>query len=114
MQLTFEMLPDAFSQMFCKIENIERILQKQATSAHPQSDELLSVEQAAVFLKLSVPTIYGLVSRREIPSMKKGKRLYFSKQELTNWIKTGRNFTAIEADTEADNYLSHKRKGRVI
>jgi excisionase family DNA binding protein len=114
MQLTFEMLPDAFSQMFYKIENIERLLQQQSTAATTQRDDLFSVEQAAAFLKLSVPTIYGLVSRREVPYMKNRKRLYFSKHELTDWIKTGRTITATEADKEADKYLSRKTKGRTI
>lgn len=114
MHLTFEMLPDAFSQMFCKIENIERLLQQQATSSTPQSDDLLSIEQAAGFLKLSVPTVYGLVSKRLVPCMKKSKRLYFSKNELSEYIKAGRKKTTLEIARETDDYLSNTKKNRAI
>ena len=66
---------------------------QQQTLPYPQADELLTIKQAAEILSLSVPTIYGLVSRREIPVNKRGKRLYFSKTELTQWIKDGRKKT---------------------
>lgn len=69
------------------------------------SDQLLNIEQAANFLNLKVPTIYGLVSRSAIPNSKKGKRLYFSKNELLDWIKSGKNKTHEELDREADSIL---------
>ncbi|MEP6465849.1 MAG: helix-turn-helix domain-containing protein [Parafilimonas sp.] len=73
-------------------------------------DELLSIQQAADLIKLSVATIYGLVSRSEIPVSKKGKRLYFSQQELTEWIKAGRKKTIAETAAEATNYIKSKAK----
>jgi excisionase family DNA binding protein len=51
-----------------------------------EKDELLTVTEAAVFLNLCNQTIYGLVSSRKIPFSKKGKRLYFSKKQLTEWV----------------------------
>ncbi len=74
-----------------------------------QQDELLTIQQAAEILKLSVPTIYGLVSRTEIPHAKKGKRLYFSKQELLDWVKAGRKKTNAEIAADATAYC---KKGR--
>lgn len=56
----------------------------------PNSDKLMTIEEAAEFLSLSVSTIYVQVSKSIIPCMKKGKRLYFSKDELTDWIKQGK------------------------
>ena len=73
-------------------------------STTPQ-DELLTVPQAAEFLSLSVPTIYGLLHKGSIPSMKQGKRVYFSKQELLAWLKDGRKNTLIELGKEADVFL---------
>jgi len=73
----------------------------------PQQDELLTIQQAAEILKLSVPTIYGLVSRTEIPHAKKGKRLYFSKLELLEWVQSGRKKTNAEIAAAA---VSKKRK----
>ncbi len=81
----------------------------QNTFPQPEVEDLLSIKEAAKFLHLSVPTIYGYVSKNEIPFSKKGKRLYFSKQELTEWIKTGRSKTTLEISSEANTYLKVKK-----
>ena len=79
-------------------------------NAPETTDQLLTIKQAGEMLCLSVPTIYGLVQRAEIPVCKRGKRLYFSKQELTDWIKSGRKKTLAETSSEAEAYLSKKGK----
>lgn len=113
MQLTFEQLPEAVSRLLFKLESIEQLLLLSNKPANAESDELLSIQQAAEFIKLSVPTVYGFVSRSEIPCMKKGKRLYFSRHELKEWIKTGRKKTITEIASEADEYLSSNKKRRL-
>lgn len=77
----------------------------------PETDQLLTVQQAAQFLSLATATIYSMVCRGEIPSSKRGKRLYFSKQELTEWVKSGRNKTLSDHASDADAYLSTYKKG---
>lgn len=108
-QITLETLPKAFINLLAKVENIERLLQ-QKTEPQTEADELLTIQQAASFLKLSVPTLYGLVSRSAIPVNKRGKRLYFSRQELTEWIKAGRKKTTAETEAEAQSFI--RTKGR--
>jgi excisionase family DNA binding protein len=96
------------------IENsVRKILNSQSTSTPQQAkDELLTVQDTAKFLSLSVPTVYGLISKGEIPVMKRSKRCYFSKDELINYLKQGRKKTLSEIDTETDAFLSNrKRKG---
>jgi excisionase family DNA binding protein len=110
-QLTFEQLPKAFSQFSDRLENIEKLLlQKSNPTTIPETDQLLTIQQAAELITLSVPTLYGLVSRKEIPVSKRGKRLYFSKFELTDWIKAGRKLTIAEIDKQAAQFISDKRK----
>ena len=77
---------------------------------NPESDQLLTIQQAGEFLKLTVATLYGYVHRAEIPVSKKGKRLYFSKHELTDWIKSGRRKTLAESSLEAE--VLTKKKNR--
>lgn len=77
--------------------------------SQPETDHLLTIQQVAELLSLSIPTIYGLVSRSEIPCMKRGKRLYFSKEEITTWLKQGRKKTLAETASEADQYLRIKK-----
>ena len=111
MSISFENLPEAVGQLVEKVNSIESLLQKlQFESKQPEHSELLTIQQAAEIIKLSVPTIYGLVSRMEIPYSKKGKRLYFSKQELLEWVKAGRKKTNAEIAAAADDYLNNKRR----
>ena len=93
--ITFEQLPTAFTQLFNKVENIETLLKLSAEDLSPEED-FFTIQQTAEFIKLSVNTVYSLVSKNELPFCKKGKRLYFSKQELISWIRAGRNKTNSE------------------
>ena len=109
--LTFNELPEAVAQLYAKLTHIEKLLQAQNQIPQQEADKLLTVQEAAVFLNLSTPTIYGYVQRQEIPVNKRSKRLYFSKQELTEWIKAGRKKTVSEIEEEAINSLGAKKKG---
>lgn len=75
------------------------------------TEQLLTIQQAAEFLSLSVPTLYSKVSKGELPVMKQGKRLYFSRTELMDYIKEGRKKTNAEIEAEAEAYLSDRKKG---
>jgi excisionase family DNA binding protein len=107
--LTFEQLPYAITLLTKEVSELkELLLKKQQTATIVPVEELLTVEQAAEFLNLSVPTIYTKVSRGTLPVMKKSKRLYFSNLELMNYLKDGRKKTNEEIEQEADTYLSKK------
>lgn len=108
--LSFEQLPNAVFQLYEKLINIEELLLNKTNQ--PEGDQLLTIKKAGEFISLSVPTIYGLVSRNEIPVSKKGKRLYFSKQELTNWIQEGRKKTRSEISGEVNLHLSNSKTSR--
>jgi len=82
---------------------------KQSNFTAPEGDQPLTIKQAGELLSLSVPTLYGLVSRQGIPVSKQGKRLYFSRVDLLAWIKSGRKLTISEIDSQAGTYL--KKKG---
>lgn len=97
--LSFEQLRNAVFQLFEKLNNIENLLLNKTNQ--PETDILLTIQQVGQLIKLSVPTLYGYVSRNEIPFFKKGKRLYFSEKKLINWGKTGRkkNISKINSET---------------
>jgi excisionase family DNA binding protein len=107
-EITFNDLPQAVTQLYNKLERIERLLESQNNAARVDNDRLLTIREAAEIIHLSVPTIYGLVQRQAIPVAKKGKRLYFTILELTEWIKTGRKKTVAEIQSEADQYIIRK------
>lgn len=107
--LSLEKLPQAVELLISKVDNLQSLIEKQPTK---QADEFLTIEETASFLSLSLPTIYSKVSRRELPHMKKGKRLYFSKKELSEYLKSGRKKTVSEIEAEAENYLNKKGGAR--
>jgi excisionase family DNA binding protein len=82
--------------------------QDQQPATEPR-DQLLTIQEAAEFLNLSVATIYSKVSKCEIPVMKRSKRLYFSRTELTEYIKEGRQKTVAEIEAEAYLPINKKR-----
>lgn len=96
-----------FEQLNDRLNKIEDILLNLSNEpkTETKADELLVIEDAAKFLNLAVPTIYGKVSNNSIPYNKRGKRLYFLKSELIEYIKQGRNKTNLEIEKDAESYL---------
>lgn len=102
-------MSNPFEAIDSRLSRLEDLLLDLKHSPHsiPSGHEadLMTIKDAAKFLCLSVPTIYSKVSKGEIPFMKRSKRLYFSKQELTSYIKQGRKKTNDEVLAEAETYL---------
>lgn len=97
MKYTFEELPQAISTLHEKVDCIkDLLLEKRLQNPQRPRDDLLTIRQAAELLSLSVPTLYTKVSRKEIPVNKRGKRLYFSTTELSEWVRSGRKKTSEE------------------
>lgn len=92
--LTFDKLPEAVALLLTKVENIELMLAERGIE--PAKDELFDVAEAAAFLKMAIATVYSKVCRRELPVNKKGRRIYFYKAELDEWVRNGRRRTVAE------------------
>lgn len=106
----FETIEERLSRIEILLINIKF----QAGNTGPQTDELLTITQAAELLSLTTPTLYGLVHKRTIPFSKKSKRLYFSKSELTDWIRSGRKKTIAESQANPESHLrTSKRRATV-
>jgi excisionase family DNA binding protein len=96
----------------CSIENLILDLKHKPQKVEPANhpEQPFTIQKASEFLSLSVPTIYGKVSRKEIPFMKRGKRLYFSRTELMDYLKGGRKKSQEEIIEEVDSFLANKKK----
>jgi excisionase family DNA binding protein len=101
-QFTFEDLPNIIGKLFVKLDKIEKLLKERKINDSDNNEELLTIEGAAELLKLSVATIYTKVCKNEIPVNKQGKRLYFYRAELLDWIKSGRIKTTLEIQQEVE------------
>ena len=109
--LTFDQLPKAVTMLTKEVSELKRLLiEKQEQTPTEQPEQLLTVQEAAQFLILTVPTIYSKVSKGELPVMKRSKRLYFSSTELMAYLKEGRKKSNAEIEQEAEAYLSNNKK----
>lgn len=96
------------------IKEAQSEIKQSNVSATEQPEQFLTIQEAAEFLNLAIPTIYSKVSKRELPVMKRGKRLYFSLKELTEYLRNGKKKTTAEIEAEADLYLSKNKKSAVL
>jgi len=111
--ITFEKLPSAIEQLLREVEEIKELLQHRDTNNSVEENEkFLTVEETALFLSLSIPTIYSKVSKGELPVMKRSKRLYFSNIELKAYLKSSRRLTNAEVDQAACEFLSQQKLRR--
>lgn len=77
-------------------EEISEVLQKGLIQSKAD-DEFMSMDQASVFTKKAKQTLYGLCSSKDIPHYSKSGQNYFKKQELIEWIESGRKSKKKEA-----------------
>jgi excisionase family DNA binding protein len=106
--LKFEQLPNAVTMLTKEVSELKSLLiNRQEKTSTIEPEKLLTIQEAARFLNLSVPTIYSKVSKGELPVMKRSKRLYFSSTELMAYVKDGRKKSNAEIDAAAESYLSN-------
>ena len=110
--LTFDQLPQAVTMLTKEVSELKCLLiEKQEQPTTDQPEQFLTIQEAAEFLSLTVPTMYSKVSKGELPVMKRSKRLYFSRTELLEYLKDGRKKSNAEIEQEAKAYLLNNKKG---
>lgn len=74
--------------------------------------EVLNFNDACNYLDISASHLYKLTSQKSIPHFcPQGKKLYFNRAELNEWLQRNRQTSTDEIETMAANYLlTHKRK----
>ena len=77
---------------------LTRLVQESIQSRKPALPEEATdgIELAVEVTGLAKGTVYNLVAERKIPHYKRGKRIYFNRQELLNWIREGKRLTKDE------------------
>ncbi|GFD83866.1 hypothetical protein KUL156_43170 [Alteromonas sp. KUL156] len=89
-----------------KIKELENLINKQEILLK----QVLNINEAAKYLDISKSHLYKLTSRKEIPFYcPQGKRLYFKKNELDQWLTRNRSASTAELETVAANYLFNSK-----
>ena len=81
---------EAFGQKLLE----QAIAHKKAT--HSDAKEILNVNEAAELTGLARQTLYGMTSQRTVPYFKRGKRIFFKRSELEQWLLENRKQTLDE------------------
>ena len=90
-----------------KLTNLEMRLQEQ----NVLRKEVLNFREACTYLDISASHMYKLTSTKRIPHFcPEGKRLYFNRLELDEWLQRNRQTSTDEIETIAANYLLINRR----
>jgi excisionase family DNA binding protein len=91
-----------------KLANIETMLQQQ----NLLRKDVLNLNEACSYLDISASHLYKMTSQKLIPHFcPQGKKLYFNRTQLDEWLQRNRQDSADEIESMAANYLlTHKRK----
>ena len=108
-------MDNPFESILNKLDKMERkfdLMTKALESkfSNTEQEEPLTVGQAADFLKLKKNTIYYMTSKNLIPHLKRGKYLYFFKQDLIEWLRDSRNANSLEMKQAFLHFPVRKRK----
>lgn len=73
---------------------------------------VLNFNEVASYTGLSKSYLYKLTCSGGIPCYKpQGKHIYFSRQEIDNWLLQNRKATNAEIEQQASNYVTLKNGG---
>lgn len=77
-------------------------------------DEFLNIQQVAEYINLAIPSVYGLVHRRQIPFIKRGKKLLFETEKINEWLHEGSHKTKSQIIKDTDDYLNRRNAGKHV
>ena len=110
-KITFDSLPQAISSLADELKQIKSLILESSTKEG--EDQILTIEETSEFLHVKKQTLYSYVSKGLIPNHKKAGRLYFLKDELIEWIKSG-NKRVFDVEAEAKKIISKRKGGRNV
>ena len=88
-----------------KLDRIEKLLLEQQT----MQKQVLNFNETCKYLELSQSHLYKLTSTGTIPHYKpNGKKIYFQRQELDQWLLRNRMNSRDEIEQQAADYLIKK------
>ncbi len=99
------MAANPFNDLEQKLDNLTLMVSELSRQLHhlrPHDNEKpLDIAGAAEFLGVTKSIIYKFTHKRTIPHFKRGKRIYFTKEELTKWLHSNRKLTVEEIEAQA-------------
>jgi excisionase family DNA binding protein len=74
---------------------------------------VLNFDEACKYLDVSPSHLYKLTSTKQIPHFcPQGKKLYFRRDEIDQWLQRNRQTAADEIEKMATDYVIRNKKGK--
>lgn len=99
MENPFELILERLDRIEKAIQNLNSINDKTS------DDQPMDIFEVADYIKVAKSTIYGLTNKKSIPYYKIGKKLYFKKAEIDEWILSKRINTKDDIENKAREYI---------
>ncbi len=96
----FEDLPNIMAENN-RLLSAVKVLLETASAPQKEPSDIMDLSETCLFLGLTPATLYTKVSRKEIPSYKYGKKLRFSRKQLTELIESKPRSTVTEIGKQA-------------
>jgi excisionase family DNA binding protein len=87
-------------------------VREQVNDSNDLNDLVMRSADVCKYLKMKISTLYQLTHRNEIPCSKKGKTLYFKKDEIDKWVSEGKQLTKYEHNFAREIAISVADKKR--
>ena len=101
------MINKTISKVYDEIIEVKSLLVR-------QNAEYIDIDEASRYLRLKKSYIYNLVYKNKIPFYKpSGKKLYFNKLELSQWITKSKTKTIKEYSEEIEGERSKEKNSKV-
>lgn len=78
-----------------------------------EDEDIMTAEEVCQLLNIKKSGLYQKTHQRQIPFMKQGKKLYFSRQAINDWLKSGGIITMEQEKLEDDKAFYQKHKNRL-
>lgn len=94
-----------------RLERMERMLSFITENILISQKEALTTKELSIWLGLSTVRIRNLVCAHEIPYYKQGRKVFFKKSEIEQWMLDTKVKTNAEIDSEAATaYFLNRKK----
>jgi excisionase family DNA binding protein len=108
MENPFEIIIEKLTAIERRLEVIESKLN--CTNETSGVSEIMSLNQLCEYCDFTKSFVYKKTSTREIPHYKKGKKLFFKKEEIDHWIFENKVKTIGDLQREATKYFIRKKR----
>jgi excisionase family DNA binding protein len=99
-------MENPFELILERLDRIEKAIQNLNNFSNvPDANQIMNISEVATYIKVAKTTIYGMTHRNTIPHNKNGKKLYFKKSDLDEWIFSKRIKTNFDIEREAMEYI---------